>query len=121
MLYLEIFLPYCICTKGFSYIARASNDVLYCVFEFFLAHYRDAISKLADNDLSALQMMTLMQKLGGQARDTLIQNPFVMDDFKSYLLLFVGLLASIFATKKSFELDDPYPGYGKISKSRMTY
>ena len=83
---------------------------------FFLAHYRDAISKLADTDLSARQMMTLMQKLGGQARDTLINNPFVMDDFKSYLLLFVGLLASIFATKKSFELDDPYPGYGKISR-----
>jgi hypothetical protein len=85
---------------------------------FFLAHYRDAISKLADNELSALQMMTLMQKLGGQARDTLIQSPFAMDDFKSYLLLFVGLLASIFAIKKSFELDDPYPGYGKLSREQ---
>ena len=85
---------------------------------FFLAHYRDAISKLADNDLSALQMMTMMQKLGGQARDTLLQNPLIMDDFKSYLLLFVGILASVFATKKSFELDDPYPGYGKLSREQ---
>ena len=100
-------------------IVLALPMMCFIVFlNFFLAHYRDAISKLADNDLSALQMMTLMQKLGGQARDTLIQNPLVMDDFKSYLLLFVGLLASIFATKKSFELDDPYPGYGKISREQ---
>ena len=85
---------------------------------FFLAHYRDAISKLASAELDALETVTLMQKLGGDARDTLLANPFVMDDFKSYLLLFVGMLASIFATKKSFELDDPYPGYGKISREQ---
>lgn len=85
---------------------------------FFLAHYRDAISKLVNTEFSTLQTITLMQQLGGQARDTLIANPVVMDDFKSYLLLFVGMLASIFATRKSFELDDPYPGYGKLSREQ---
>ena len=82
---------------------------------FFLAHYRDAISKLASiADFSDLQ--TSIQQLGGQAINTLIASPFVMDDIKSYLLLFVGLLASVIATLKSFELDDPYPGYGKQSR-----
>ena len=103
----------------FLAVALALPMMIFVVFlNFFLAHYRDAISKLADNDLTALQMMTLMQKLGGQARDTLMHNPLVLDDFKSYLLLFVGLLASIFATLKSFQLDDAYPGYGKISREQ---
>ncbi len=85
---------------------------------FFLAHYRDAVSKLANNEGDALQVLILMQQLGGQAITTLIHNPFLMEDFKSYLLLFVGLIASVFATKKSFELDDPYPGYGKLSREQ---
>jgi len=104
--------------NAFAAILALPMIVSIVSLNFFLAHYRDAIAKLADNDLSALQMLTLMQKLGGQARETLLANPMVMDDFKSYLLLFVGILASIFATKKSFELDDPYPGYGKLSREQ---
>ena len=84
---------------------------------FLLAHYRDAISKLSTTtEFTDLQVS--IQQLGGQAIDTLITNPFVMDDVKSYLLLFVGLLAAIFTTWKSFHLDDPYPGYGRLSRER---
>lgn len=104
--------------KSVAAILAIPMMVFIVFLNFFLAHYRDAISKLANADLDALETITLMQKLGGDARDTLLANPFVMDDFKSYLLLFVGMLASIFATKKSFELDDPYPGYGKISREQ---
>jgi len=85
---------------------------------FLLAHYRDAIAKLAGSDLGAFEIEASMQKLGAAATSTLMQNPFMLEDFKSYLLLFVGLLASVFATKKSFELDDPYPGYGKITREQ---
>ena len=93
--------------------------VSFIVFlNFFLAHYRDAISKLAHNELGSLQLLVEMQRLGGQAIKTLLQNPFLMEDFKSYLLLFVGLLASTLAAMKSFELDDPYPGYGKLSREQ---
>ena len=42
----------------------------------------------------------------------------MLDDFKSYLLMFIGIIASIFAIIKSFQLDDPYPGYGKISREQ---
>jgi hypothetical protein len=85
---------------------------------FLLAHYRDAIAKLAGSDLGAFEIEASMQKLGAVATSSLTQNPFLLEDFKSYLLLFVGLLASVFATKKSFELDDPYPGYGKITREQ---
>ena len=32
--------------------------------------------------------------------------------------MFIGLIASIIAIIKSFQLDDPYPGYGKISREQ---
>ena len=84
---------------------------------FLLAHYRDAISKLV-SDTALTELQTSIQQLGGQAINTLVTSPFVMDDIKSYLLLFVGLLASVITTWKSFELDDPYPGYGKLSREQ---
>lgn len=93
--------------------------IVFIIFlNFFLAHYRDAISKLSSNELTANEMFAAMGKLGGNARDTLLNNPFMLDDFKSYLLLFVGLIASIIAAQKSYELDDPYPGYGKLSREQ---
>ena len=85
---------------------------------FLLAHYRDAISELAKNDIDASQTLDWMQKLGEHALGTLTENPFVMNDVKSYLLLIFGLLAAILAARKSFELDDPYPGYGRISREQ---
>lgn len=108
-----------------SSVKKAAATVLalpmmcFIVFlNFLLAHYRDAIAKLAGSDMGAFEIEASMQKLGAAATSTLFRNPFALEDFKSYLLLFVGLLASIFATKKSFELDDPYPGYGKISREQ---
>ena len=88
------------------------------LLNFLLAHYRDAIAKLANSDLGAFEIEASMQQLGAIATTTLFQNPLALEDFKSYLLLFVGMLASIFAIMKSFDLDDPYPGYGKISREQ---
>lgn len=85
---------------------------------FLLAHYRDAISELAKDDIGASQTLEWMQRLGQHALGTLAENPFVMNDVKSYLLLIVGVIAAILAARKSFELDDPYPGYGKISREQ---
>ena len=56
--------------------------------------------------------------LGARAIETIQTSTFFMNDNNSYLLLFVGLLAAVFATHKSFGLDDPYPGYGKLSREQ---
>ena len=84
---------------------------------FLLAHYRDALSKVAPTDKLA-DMLLSVQQLGAKATETLLANPIALEDFKSYLLLFVGILASIVATKKSYDLDDPYPGYGKLQREQ---
>lgn len=98
--------------------ALAFPIMIFILFlNFFLAHYRDAISKMSTTvELTNLQ--TSIQQLGGQAIDTLITNPLAMDGVKSYLLLFVGLLVAIITTWKSFHLDDQYPGYGKLSREQ---
>lgn len=100
----------------------ATPMMVFLVFiNFLLAHYRDALSTSLDglNDQTSLESMYLsVQQLGAKAIEGLLASPFMLDDFKSYLLLFVGLLASIIATKKSFDLDDPYPGYGKMDRDQ---
>ena len=72
---------------------------------------------MSDGELTANEMFAVMEKLGGNALETLFNNPFMLDDFKSYLLLFVDKL-QYFAAQKSYELDDPYPGYGKLSREQ---
>ena len=87
------------------------------LLNFLLAHYRDALSRVGP-ELSLNDLLANVQQLGAQAVASLTTSPFLLQDFKSYLLLFVGILASIIATKKSFDLDDAYPGYGKIERDQ---
>ena len=87
------------------------------LLNFLLAHYRDALSSVGP-ELSLNDLLANVQQLGAQAVSSLTTSPFLLQDFKSYLLLFVGILASIIATKKSFDLDDPYPGYGNIERDQ---
>ena len=87
------------------------------LLNFLLAHYRDALSSVGP-DLSFNDLLANVQQLGAQAVASLSKSPFLLQDFKSYLLLFVGILASLIATKKSFDLDDSYPGYGKIERDQ---
>ena len=63
-------------------------------------------------------MMASIGQLFRQAIDTLVQHPFLLDEFKSVGLLFLGLGASIVVIIKSFGFDDPYPGYGKLSRQQ---
>lgn len=84
----------------------------------FLAHYRDKLESFKKSNLSIDEMNVLFSQIGSQARESFLNNSFMLDDFKSYLLMFIGIIASIFAIIKSFQLDDPYPGYGKISREQ---
>ena len=112
--------------SGFYHITNAKRYIatilsipliLFIIFwNFFLAHYRDAVVKLAEDSLNMEDTVSLVAKLGGKAIDGILTSPFFMDDIKSYLLLCLGLVASFVATNKSFTLDDPYPGYGQISR-----
>lgn len=105
-----------------GFLAAAMGSFL-VFLNLLLAHYRDALARLAAeytaNNLELSELIGRMGRLGDEA----ISNVFSlgvlqMDDFKSYLLLFVGLLAATFTTKESFGMDDPYPGYGKLARAQ---
>ena len=43
-------------------------------------------------------------------------NPFLFNDIESLLLIMVGFLFSFYSSIHGYRLDDPYPGYGSISR-----
>lgn len=84
---------------------------------FFLAHYRDAISSLF-SDGRTIYSESELPVLGKVALETLLSSPFGMADFKSWLLLFIGILLAIAATIKAYKIDDPFPGYGNLQRKK---
>lgn len=72
------------------------------VFNLLAAHYRDAIS------LSPEQAMSLPV-------DSLLARPFHLT-FESFMLFTAGLVAGALGLWKGYTEDDPYPGYGELSR-----
>ena len=86
---------------------------------FLVGHYRDGLERLSSNqNLNITQMGSVIQEIGNQALNTFFTNPFLMSEFKSYIFVILGIIASTFAIIKSFQLDDPYPKYGKLSREQ---
>ena len=71
-------------------------------FNFIVGHWRD-ISALGINPSIEL----LLERYA---------NPFLFKDIESLLLIMVGFLFSLYASIHGYRLDDPYPGYGAISR-----
>lgn len=46
--------------------------------------------------------------------ESFIANPLGLDDFTSWILVFVGILFAIIALFDGIKIDDQYPGYGSI-------
>lgn len=86
------------------------------VWNVFIGHYRDALAKFAVKMLDFESALQAQASFAGQAVHSMLQNPVMLDDFKSYLIMSFGLLAAIVVVIKAYSLDDPYPGYGKINR-----
>lgn len=89
------------------------------VLNGFIGHYRDALAKLSVNpELSLPDLLREQIQLAAIAVRSLLEHPLMLDDFKSYMISGVGLIAAIVALIKSYGLDEPYPGYGKLSRAQ---
>ena len=71
-------------------------------FHFLVGHYRDA---LGINVETAYHYSVINFKI----------SPFVLMDFESYILVFMGFLFFILLIIDLYKLKDPYPGYGEIT------
>jgi len=67
----------------------------------FIAHYREILSVNPHVDIWSVLKPTL-------------ENPFGLHDMESIILIAIGLLITLFSILKGMNLDDEYPGYGKI-------
>ncbi|MEJ2281871.1 MAG: hypothetical protein P8X97_08225, partial [Candidatus Bathyarchaeota archaeon] len=70
-------------------------------FNLFVAHYRDELS------LS-------FEGANFRAISAFMETPFLLKDFDSFILFFIGLIISIVALIDGYKFDDKYPGYGRI-------
>ncbi len=78
--------------------------VIAIFFNLLVGHYRDALGgpDPAHASAAALNSFTL--------------HPFALVAFESWVLFAMGLFFSLVAAIDGFKMDDPYPGYGKISR-----
>jgi hypothetical protein len=78
--------------------------VIFILFgNLFVGHYRDAMNvDLENGETVALQR--------------LMEGPFSLVDFNSWVLVLLGLVVSFIGIYKGYYWDDKYPGYGKIAR-----
>lgn len=74
-------------------------------FNLGVGHFRDA---LTGNDWENARTLAL-QSMG--------QHPFVLASLESYALWGFGMLISLLAALDVYAMDDPYPGYGNITRA----
>ena len=106
--------------RSFAFILSAIMLSFIVVLNGFIGHYRDALAKLASK-VSGASLTSLLQEqlqLASTGVASLLDNPLILGDFKAYMIVGFGLIAAIVAMIKSYGLDEPYPGYGKISREQ---
>ena len=86
---------------------------------FLMAHYRDAlIGLLAVQSWDFQTYMDAITSLFSTAFNTAFSSEFIPKTMQSVLLFFAGLAIAILVAIEWYRMDDRYPGYGKITKSR---
>lgn len=87
-------------TASAAYVAAAIG------FNLLVAHYRTA---MIIDPLNAAQL----------AMKTLKNSPFEIDDIQSWMLFAMGVIFSIAAAIDGWLMDDPYPGYGRVTREHQ--
>ena len=83
------------------------------------AHYRGAKLELINSDVSDDLFLQRAAEVFPRALETLHTSPLLLSDAKGYTLFILGCILAFFATYKAYGLDDPYPGYGKLSRQQQ--
>jgi hypothetical protein len=78
--------------------------VLY--FNLAVAHYRAALTGPDPENAATKALFTLLN------------SPFAVNDLRSVLLMILGIAFSFIAAVKGWSMDEPYPGYGAVTRRR---
>ena len=90
----------------------AAIAVLVVGLNGLIAHYREAFQLMADSGQygNTPDFRNVL--------DSFVNNPFELQDAKSWLLGIIGIVMNAFASWKFYSLSDPYPGFGSIARRR---
>ena len=91
-------------TKSVTLIFTMLMPIGLFTFNLLMAHYRD------------VYIVNPMEASTADAMANFYQNPFLLSDTKSWILVIVGFLIGLIAWSEGYKYDDPYPGYGKIDR-----
>ena len=105
----------------FGYVVATAFATFMFVFNFVIGHYRDSLIGLQTQVANA-DIMSFYEAYGNLFRTTIekaLSDTFwAFGGLMSLLLMIIGIAMSVFAAIKAFALDDPYPGYGSVSRAR---
>jgi hypothetical protein len=90
--------------SGFGTLSLLAYLIWSGFFNLAVAHYRDALAG-PEPELAARL-----------AKETLRSAPLDLLDFNSWLLFVMGLVFSMISLADGYAWDDPYPGYGGVSR-----
>lgn len=76
------------------------------VFNLGVAHYRSA---QGSGDPSQAERLALQN---------LVSSPFTLSEINDWLLFLLGFAFSLIAAADGYKMDDPYPGYGSLTRRR---
>ena len=94
--------------KSFGYVGFGIWGLIAIGFNLAVGHVRQLFeAELYENAYT----------VGWQS---LMNSPLGIDDFQSWMLVMIGMFCAIVGLYDGLRIDDPYPGYGKISRKLNT-
>jgi hypothetical protein len=91
----------------FGIVCSTHLAIAVAAISLFIGHYRAALDK--NVDLASLQAVKNMA-----------ESPLGISTFDSWILVFITFAIFALVTFKLFKNDDPYPGYGDITRKART-
>lgn len=98
--------------KRIGYFSLAIWSIFVLFFNMTVGHIRSAYEKGFSEDVWTLGFMNTFSNFP--------TNVFALDNFLSWILVFIGILCSIIALVDGYKIDDEYPGYGSITRKFIT-
>lgn len=102
-------------TRVRGYVQVFFFSLLLIAFNILVGHGRDAMQRL-EAELRSGGTIEAFTSVGINAWQQFLTDPFGFESFTAPLLMVAGFLSFAVASWKGYERDDPYPGYGRISR-----
>jgi hypothetical protein len=91
--------------KFCGFVTLVSGVALLTALHCFAAHLRETTASLIDENEAARA-----------AWQALLHNPLSINDLNSIYLFALGMLFTMLAIYKGYTFDDPFPGYGAVTR-----